>query len=219
MPSLSCHLLRTALAAALALPCGGCCALASMFCGPDRSHWVDPGFSTPAAAVATFQEALRREHAPVLRESLAEGFKERTGVVGAIEFEVLRRELKKQVPHLHLLGEAEVGSFTTLGPDRVRTTLVRSGYRVRLELVRQRYCEVRYLVHGEPERPGRYVASFRGLLAIERDDLGRASVRLQLPPLPLAEGIAADDVEWAGIDAQWKIDLLELESGAGPERT
>lgn len=202
---------RALLLTALLAPCSGCCSLASLFCGPDRSRWVEPDFRTPEASIATFREALRREHGTFLFESLAEEWKRRHGIAGAIEFEVLMRKLKEQVPHLHMLGEAEVEPFVVIDPDRLRTCLVRSGYRVRVELVRQRYYEVRYRLGDLSETPGSYVTSFGPLMAVDRDDVGAATVRLRLTGVPLPEGVEVEQVEAAGIGTQWKVSVIEPE--------
>lgn len=199
------------LAIAAIAPTPGCCGLARYFCGPDDSAWVQERYDTPARAVATFREAVRRADAETLQRCLGEDFKRRTGLVGVLEAELAWRRIADEVPGLHVLGYANIQSIEALGPRRARAVLALDSTRVEVVLVRQPYWEVRWTPSEDPEdleRDGRYVQSAGEVLDVEAspDDLG-TSVSIRVPDLDVVID-DPDRVEFAGFGQEWKVDAI-----------
>lgn len=123
----------------------GCCSLARLFCGPDRSEWVQAGYETPEQTLRTFLEALRREDKYRLFESFSQGFKDRQQI-DWVNLQVGWEQLHEQYPYLYMAGYAEVPQ-QPLRPEQYRVLykLDVQGYQLQLALVKQAFWRVRYL--------------------------------------------------------------------------
>lgn len=191
--------------AVLAGSLGGCCTLARLWCGPDRTRWVPISFETPAAALATFQEAVRRDAPLEIYRSLSEGFKRRLGVGGAVEAAVAWRKITEETTGVHLLGTAQVSEPVSLASDRVRYVLSVAGHRLAVELVRQEYLSFRYVENGDEIPAGLYVADLSRYLRVQGRTFSiRAPADLQLP-----ENLPLERLREVGAGVEWKVDALE----------
>ena len=151
--------LATALGLVVLLPTGGCCTIASLLCGPDRSRWVSREYRTPDAALATFLEAIRRDQPVFIHESLSEKAKQRYGLPGVLESTVAWERLKREITGLHLAGNATLSAPIKELDGRIRYDLAVSGRNLTVRLVEQAFWEICFTneIDGEIEREGRYV--------------------------------------------------------------
>ena len=203
---------RAALTLALLLPVGGCCSLARLFCGPDRTPWVSIDYTTHAAALATFMEAVRRDRPDVLFDSLSRDFRQAQGIPGKAEMAVVWEKLQQQITGLHMIGYAEVSAPARLSPTRVRYVLTVAGHSIGVELVRLPYWNVAYEYEGERRDHGRY-APLAPVLRVAQDE--QTSLRLTLDDLPLA--IDEESVIQVQAGQEWKIDRVEQIARAEPD--
>lgn len=205
---------RCSLAAALALvlPAPGCCSLARLFCGPDRSPWVSIDYRTPELAARTLLEALRRDEPEVVYASLSHAYRDRLGLDQATTVLAWER-VRASNPGLHVAGYAEVPPATALAPDRARVALRIEGRRVDLDLVRQRKWEVRWRrPSGTLAEPGGNLPSFAAWVTIEEGERARTAT-LRLQPFTFAVGADLPDaaaIEFAGLVAEWKVDDISM---------
>ena len=151
--------LAAALGVVVLLPTGGCCTIASLLCGPDKSRWVPREYRTPDEALATFLEAIRRDQPVFIHESLSEKAKQRNGLPGVLETTVAWERLKREVTGLHLAGDATLSAPIREPDGRVRYDLAVSGRSLTVKLVEQAFWELGYTNEpdGEIEREGRFV--------------------------------------------------------------
>jgi len=204
------RLLLCALATALPLP--GCCSLARLFCGPDRTPWISVDFATPEAAARTLLEALRRDEPEIVYRALSHAYRDRLGLDQAAAV-LAWQKIRADNPGLHVAGYAEVPAATAIDADRARILLTIEGQRVELEVVRQRKWEVRWRrSSGTLAEPGGNLAAFDARAAITENDDGR-SATLRLEPFVLPFGsevptLAA--IEQAGLVAEWKVDRIAM---------
>ena len=188
----------------------GCCTLASLWCGPDRSRWVPVSFETPEAALATFREAVRRDDAHHVWKSLSEGFKARNGLPGELEATVAWNRLRETVTGLHLLGEADVSAPERLAEDRIAFVLCVAGERLRVELVRQPFLEIVHETSLGLERPGSYVTSLAPHVRVRRSADGlTSSVVLTVEDLVLPMDTRSANVRGVRAGEDWKVDALD----------
>src|SRR5262245_6051001 len=101
------HPAAVALALCAVAPLSGCCTLARLFCGPDRSPWVPISCETPRATLQTFLEAVRRDSPAQAYQCLARSFLERNHW-DVLVLTAFWQELHRQQPGLHLFGYAEL---------------------------------------------------------------------------------------------------------------
>lgn len=210
--------LRASLLVACSPLLSGCCALAGLLCGPDRSEWISVSFRSPAETIATLREALRRDHLDTLYSCLSEDYK-RQHDLSQISLTILWERLRDEVPGIHLLGEAEVSEPERLDARHVRYVLTYGSTQIAVRLVRQHLVEVRYRVPeppGTPDEPAaRYVASLAPHLRLLETDEFAAQVQLTIADLMLPPGITATDLTSVTAMHQWKVDdLRRVEDGA-----
>lgn len=196
------------------LPASGCCSLARLFCGPDRTPWISVDYSTPARAARTLLEALRRDEPEVVYLSLSQAYARRLGV-DAMSARLAWPRIREANPGLHVAGYAEVPTPTRLGPDRARVEIDVAGTRVVLDLVREAQWRVRYERPGtSPGEPGAALPSFLGRLELTADPAEQRS-RLQLAPFDVEhegfDALTSEQIEFVGLERQWKIDDLRTE--------
>ena len=213
------------LAAALSLatlPLQGCCTVARAWCGPDATPWVSVEFRSPELATRTLLEALRRDDPQVVYDALADDLREQLGLDG-LSVELAWPKIRARYPYLHVAGFAEVPT-ATVGEDGASAQVVVAveGQRLRIDLVRQTYWELRYRRPGRelsPEqreaRVGRRLERADGAVAIELDvdaDSDRSRVAL-LPQLVAHFGvdeIPVENVESVAFFHAWKVRRLTL---------
>jgi len=133
-----------ALLAALCVPCQGCCTLARLFCGPDKSPWVPISYDTPEATRRTCLEAIRRDGPTEVYHCLAPSYIRAQGLDN-LQMTAGWERLREQVPNLHMAGYAEVPAAPTQRADGgVTYELDLYGKTLRVDLVRLAYRSVRY---------------------------------------------------------------------------
>lgn len=133
----------TLLLGALLLPLPGCCSLARLFCGPDRSAWVQIDYSTPAKAVRTLLEAIRRDEPEVVYDALASEFRESMKLDRDLARLAWQR-IKEQTPGIHLAGYAEIPEPVHTADQGATVVLDVEGKALRIDLVRESVWEVEY---------------------------------------------------------------------------
>jgi hypothetical protein len=200
-------------AVCLALPAPSCCSLARLWCGPDRTPWVSIDYSSPEAAVRTLLEALRRDDPNVVYRSTSAAYRAHLGLdLGTLL--VAWPQVREQNRGLHLAGYAELLRVVDTGPGRARAELLAEGYRLDVDVVRQRQFEVRYpLASGARGEKGHALESFAGALEfVPHGDEANGEVVLQLrtAPFRLASPPTPDDVTFAGVYADWKVGNVKL---------
>lgn len=196
------------LAAAFALPLGGCCALARGLCGPDTSPWVSVDFASPEAAARTFLEALRRDDPEVVYACLARDCRRELGIDG-VAAQLAWPRIRAEHPYLHVAGYATVPAATRRGADAAILRLDVEGHAVELELVRQTKWEVRYRrADGSLYEPGAPVTDLQQWVALRADDAEERSTLAMQPLVFRHDGLEAvplDAIEFAGVIREWRI--------------
>lgn len=201
----------TALAAlAAALGSGGCCSLATLFCGPDRSRWVSRDYRTPEAAVASFLEAIRRDRPDVVYESLSEAAKTRYGLPGVFESTVAWERLKREISGLHLAGTATVSAPTTEPDGRTRFDLRVAGRTLVAWLVEQPFWEVWYALEGADglESAGRFVdqSTLADMLVVQSEEEMAVVAHVRDDLLP---ELSKRQIREVRVGRMWKVDELQ----------
>lgn len=205
----------TALALLCTLPLGGCCSLARLFCGPDRSPWVQIDHSTPQATVQTLVEAIRRDAPDVVYDCLAATYRERLRLDSSA-MAVAWQQLKAAVPGLHLAGYAEVQAPVRADTDTAEFVLKVEGRPLRVRLAREAQWELHYRrPDGSAGRAARALQSLGAVARLEPvDDPDRDLSRLSVQPMVFEhEGTTLDTVaaiDAAGLVRRWKITDLEV---------
>lgn len=206
--------------AATAVPMSGCCSLARLFCGPDRSEWVSVDFRSPELAVRTFLEALRRDNATVAYECLSDGFRSNLKIDESMT-RLIWPKIREQNPGLHLAGYADVAAPTIdpRNPDRASVLLNVEGTEIGIRLVRQCHWEVRYRRPGDDipaemrdASYGRPVPDIGSVVEVrltgdesEMSDVLFAPLRVphfNIDEIPLA------NIGFAGVERTWRIDSV-----------
>ena len=209
------------LAMAVALPLQGCCSLARLFCGPDRSPWVPIAFNSPEATARTFLEAIRREHFPVLWECLAPGFRSSLGMEDPVAGSVGWAILLEEYPHLFMLGYAELSPPTTppQAPDRRRFSFRISGYQVSIRVRRRSYSavHVRTQFQDEPYVMDSTLAEGFGPWLLQRPTQGQETWELLLTrPFTLEDQIVPSDaIEQIIFGTEWRVVGLDFQEAPG----
>ena len=196
---------------ALLLP-GGCCSMARLFCGPDRSPWISIDYATPEAAVRTFLEALRRDEPTVVYQAISRAFREHLELDQATLL-LAWPQVKAKNPYLHVAGYAEVPPAARNG-DFAQLELSIEGRRLRVEVLRQKKWEVRYpIASGAVLTPGRHVTTFAGNATIDENELGTKAT-LRIVPIEFGKGVddavPLEEVQFAGLVAEWKVNKVTL---------
>ncbi len=214
--------LAAVLVLALCSTTSGCCSLARLFCGPDRTPWISVDFGAPEATVRTLLEALRRDDPETVYFCLSNDFRARLGV-DAMTAQLAWPRIREQNPGLHLAGYADVPEPTRRGLDRAAFLLDVEGTAVEVALVRESYYLVRYarvlrgadgsVAFGPPGEVGASIPSFEGFAEVEVvDDRVDDRSRVTLAPLtfghPGFDAIPLDQVERVGLERRWKIDAI-----------
>lgn len=189
------------------LQLGGCCSLASLFCGPDSSDWVSVSYATHRDTVTTFLEAVARDNARIICESLTIPYKRRLGIPGCFEAALAWEKLKEQTTGIHLLGDAEVSEPEIESPTRANYRLEIAGNRIDVAVVRLSKIGVRYQRSNSEEPQERYVTALAPHIELIREDF-EARVELVIDQLDLPEDIAAEDIVGVFATHTWKIDSL-----------
>jgi hypothetical protein len=214
------------LAFAFVVPASGCCSLARLFCGPDKSKWVSVDHSRPEATVQTLLEALRRDDPEQVYWTLSSALRARLGLT-SLNIQVAWQTFREQYPWLHVAGYADVPAARRLGEDAARIEFEIEGYTVVVDLVRTTQWFVHYrrpaFVPDDPERvdatrfgslgsPGQYVEPGVPLFTLTADETDPKST-LVLRPLVFAhEGLdelSPGEIEAAGFRREWKIDHID----------
>jgi hypothetical protein len=221
------------LAAAL-LPSTGCCSLARLFCGPDKTPWVSVDHSDPKLAVRTLLEALRRDDPQRVYDSLSSDHRRRLGLDSA-KIHLAWARVREQYPYLHVAGYADVPDPVMLGPDAARVELSIAGEPVSVQLVRTTQWFVHYRLPafdqaapqrvdprrlGELVRPGNYVQRPAELFRLTPHDSDQKST-LELRRIeflhPGLDEVPEESIEAAGMRREWKVDAIaRLELPAAP---
>jgi len=190
------------------VPLSGCCNLALLMCGPDTSQWVSVSYATHREALATFMEAIRRDHERVIYETMSDRFKERYGIVGSIETAIAWRKIKSEITGVHLVGSAEVSEAEIVSPDQVRYVLEISSYRFQVAVGRYAYVAVHFEVDGTPGVDERYLdPGVAPDVAITGDDI-TSDVELTIHQTGLPAGTDRHDLTLVAGGYEWKIDDL-----------
>jgi hypothetical protein len=214
------HAMRSPAAAVLcayAATLTGCCSISRAFCGPDTSAWVSVDLSTPELAARTLLEALRRDEPGVVYDVLADELREELGLDQGM-LELAWQKVRARYPYLHVAGYADVPPARVQDGGAAAAVVVAfGGERVKLDLVRQTYWELRYRRPGEDltpaQRDARVGASLTRLegaveikLDVEAED-DRSHVAL--PPRAVAhlgvDEIPVENVDFLGVFRAWKV--------------
>jgi hypothetical protein len=211
---------RPLLCAALLPLClhGGCCSLARLFCGPDKSPWVSVGYATPEQTLATFLEAIRRDDVTEVYWCLSDAYKKAKGLPSLVDAAVFWEKLRKEIPYLHLLGEVPIPGQPLAAQDQAVTyELDVDGSPLRIVLARVHFLEIVYrTADGVPREASRYLdATLSGHLRVDATDPPRydedgnpiAILRLEQPVefAHAGDGVRLDQLDRFAIGRQWKI--------------
>jgi hypothetical protein len=197
-------------ALALTLPQAGCCSLARLFCGPDRTPWVSVDYSTPERAVRTLLEALRRDEPEIVYLSLTDDCRREMKLDNAT-VKLIWPEFREQNPYLHVAGYAEVPPVTRTSPDRAEVVLDIEGHRLQVRLRRELFRGLRWTrTNGTPADPGDRPETMQAVLRVDVDDEGDTPISTIAPsPWQAPVAVPIDALEFAGIEAKWRIDALK----------
>lgn len=210
-----------ALGLLLLLPTGGCCSLARLFCGPDRSPWVSVSYRTAEETLRTFLEALRRDDREQVYLCLSPGFKAKNGLT-SVSSNAAWEKLTEQVPHLHMAGYAEVPAAPARATDGgVSYELDVHGYRLVVDLARTTRQLVRYRDReGRLHEPSAVVEdSLNGLVGVKGegvdvDEVPQSRVSIldfaMLTSHPYDAELRVDQIDAIGFVREWKIANLVL---------
>lgn len=206
---------------ALLLPLTGCCSVARLFCGPDRTPWVSVDFTSPEATVRTLLEALRRDEPTVVYRCLASDYL-RTLQLDDATMQLAWRRITAANPGLHVAGYAAVPPARRVGTDRAEVTVEIEGNTLQVLLARTCQWHVRYERPAQPPQqpggapwvppPGEVSQSVAGhavplVLQQGEDEVERS--RLGIPAIAFDHGgvdtLTTDQIEFFGIERLWKV--------------
>ncbi|MBM4062085.1 MAG: hypothetical protein FJ265_13455 [Planctomycetes bacterium] len=208
------HLLTLGAAACLStLP--GCCTLARLFCGPDKSAWVPIDYATPENALGVLLEAIRRDNPEYVYDALSEGYRKRLGIDQNL-VQLAWQRVKDATPGIHLAGYAAIPAPTRPTDDTAVFDLDVEGRPVRVALVREAFFELRYrrpraTAPGTFRRPVPDWSTIADVAPVPDQDLDLS----RIVPAPVVfehEGLdavpvqAVDHVAWV---RRWKVDDLQ----------
>lgn len=193
----------------------GCCSLARLFCGPDRSPWISVRYDTPENAVATLLEAIRRDEPQIVYLSLAEEFQRHLGLDAAIA-QLAWAKLREENPGLHVVGYAEVPPPVRRADNGATFRLQIEGTTVEIDVVQQAMRRIRWSVPTEDGRltgdEGAMIASWNSYAKVEVKDEDLSE--LTLAPIRFHHD-GLDAVELSQIDEftltrVWKVSRLHV---------
>ena len=191
----------------------GCCALATMLCGPDSSAWISERYDTPELTIATFREAVRRNDEAVIARCFSERFKEREGLHGSVDIAVVWDRMSEEIFGLRLLGNAKVGPIGVLPDGRRGTSLEVSGHVILVTVKPQHSWLVRAEPPSGPIERGRYVSSIGDLIRVEGNDRA-SSIHLTIPESELRSRrlpvLKPDEIDGLVVTREWKIDEVRM---------
>lgn len=197
------------------LPLTGCCTMARLFCGPDRTPWVPIAHDTARATLATFLEAVRRDDPLRVYQCLAPSYIR----ANDLDYQLVTafwERLCREVP-AHMLGYAELPAAPIrIQDDGVTYAIEIEGRVLHIDLVRQSFWEVRYRApDGSPRETSRNLdfASLNGFVAVtpqpEDPADGTPRSRVMLRPLevehPATKALRLEDVDSVTVGREWKI--------------
>jgi len=202
------------------LPLSGCCTLARLFCGPDKSPWVQAVYDTPEHTLQTFLEALRRDNPDKVFSCLAKSYRELHGIDPIVAAKAWER-LHQEVPYLHLAGSLPIPEHPKRTADGGWSyDFDLSGKPLRVVLVRQTYWEVVYqLDDGTVAEDGAFLDhdSMVGRAEVEPaepDIDGVPQSRVDLLPLlfthPRLRSVSIDRILRVAVGREWKIADLAM---------
>lgn len=200
---------------ALLLPLPGCCSLARLFCGPDRSEWVQIDHSTPAKTVRTLLEAIRRDEPEIVYDALASEFKESMKLDRDIARLAWQR-IKEQTPGIHLAGYAEIPEPVPTADLGATVVLDVEGKALRIDLVRESVWEIEYTKDdGSRGDAARRQASWNTVVTLEPiADSDPDSSRLTIGPVVFPhEGQGAvplEQIHRVELVRRWKVARLQM---------
>lgn len=204
------------LAALAATQLAGCCTMARLFCGADRSPWVAVSFESPRAALTTFLEAARRDDAGIAYRCLSRAHKQRLrnqyGLNDSLDATLAWERIKQEAP-LHMLGYAEVPEFRRETAARASCVLDVSGRRFQFELVRQAYWSVSYTPDGATIlETGRFLDGALTELVRLRSDQDEARVQVAALTFPHDEtgSLAPDQLVRVEVGHEWKVESFTV---------
>lgn len=196
------------------LPLGGCCSLARLFCGPDRSQWISVRFDSPEHTVATLLEALRRDDPEVVYLCLADRYRQDLGLDGQT-VKLAWQKVREAAPGLFLVGYAELPAPALRTPLLARFELLVEGHRLDVELACEAYWEVRYRRSdgsaGEFGRPAADWGSYATVANLSDDEHDRSELRLG--PLRFdhegVDAVPVEAIEQALLARRWKVVAIQ----------
>lgn len=205
------------LLALLPLTASGCCGIAAYFCGPDKSEWVSRDFRDPPAALATFLEALRRDHIETIYLCLSEPLKARHGLTGHVHATIAWERIKERAPSIHVLGSAQIEAQQVEPDGRVRFDLSVAGRRLQVHLRSQTFWEVAYAKSADAsvERAGRFVEprKFDKMLLIKTTDFDETVLSANIDD-PILPKLTPGQLREVRLGVMWKVDAI---SGEGTQ--
>ncbi|MBL8732929.1 MAG: hypothetical protein JNN13_11220 [Planctomycetes bacterium] len=197
----------------LAVPQAGCCSLARLFCGPDRTPWVPVSFETPEHTVRTLLEALRRDDPEVLYQCLAQEYCRQKGL-DSVAVTVAWQQIRQENPGLHVAGYATVPAATRLDDDHAVVRLDVEGQALEVSLVRESRWRVRYRRDdGTAGDQGEPLATFAGQLDLQPLD-GVDKSKLVARPVTVPhfglEQLPLAKLELFAFERLWKVRALVM---------
>ncbi len=216
--------IQLAIFALFALSLQGCCSVARLFCGPDRSPWVSVNFETPEQTVQTFLEALRRDHPEVAYQCLAKSFRKELEI-DQFTVNLAWAKIREQIPGLHLAGYATVPEIQidwTNGSGIVVIDV--EGYPLTIRLIRETSWEVRYRRVGESLKPEQLHAHWgksikegiQGAVTVTADEENDRMSKVTLLPRSVThygvDEIPVENVDFIGLQRSWHISGLMMPS-------
>lgn len=197
----------------LAVPQAGCCSLARLFCGPDRTPWVPVSFETPEHTVRTLLEALRRDDPEVLYQCLSQEYCRQKGL-DSVAVTVAWQQIRQENPGLHVAGYATVPAATRLDDDHAVVRLDVEGQPLEVGLVRENRWRVRYRREdGTAGDQGARVDAFTGLLELLPLD-GADKSKLVARPVTVphfgSEQLPLARLELFAFERLWKVSALVM---------
>ena len=221
LPSMANSVPFRVLTLAMLASLSGCCSMARLFCGPDKSEWVPIAYDSPGATVATFLEAIRRDEPGVVYGCLSDAFRKEHDLDGIVVTAAWDK-LREQTPGLHLLGYAKAPKEPARATANSASFAIEAeGVIVRIDLVRESFWELRYLgADGKPREtstrldPSQADAMLRTSEAEPDpiDDLPQSNVSIH-PRVTVHPGTAAlrpGSIERLGIGREWKIQAIAV---------
>jgi len=205
--------LPTILLSATALVLQGCCGLFyALGCAPERAV-SRVSFESPEASIRTFLTAVGSGDTRLAYECLGEDFKSRRGFDG-LTFEVAWSRLKKEIPAIQALGEAEITSRRREADGSVAFILRTYGHDLSVRVARYAYWEAARILPPETEggpmeirEVGAYVRNLDRILSAVEGERGRLALQLSDDEL---FGFDRKNLAWVKAGWTWRIRDLRV---------